>query len=96
MAREFAFASVPLALAAWAPVLPERRVPGGAVMEIWVQGEADMSLPLPRGVTGGRLFAQGARLGSFGEHIACECAGGMLRFKALNAWGQRRLFFVAA
>ena len=94
--REFTFASAPVALAAWAPVLPQRRVPGGAVMEIWVQGEADMSLPLPRGVTGGKLYAQGAKLGSFGEQVACECAGGMLRFKALNAWGQRRLFFVPA
>ena len=65
-------------------------------MEIWVQGEADMSMPLPAGVTGGDLHFQGARLGSFGEKVACECAGGVLRFKALNAWGQRRLFFVPA
>ena len=94
--REYVFASAPLPLAAWAPVLAQRRVPGGATMEIWVQGEADMSLPLPARVTGGDLHFQGARLGSFGEKVACECAGGVLRFKALNAWGQRRLFFVPA
>jgi hypothetical protein len=94
--REFAFASVPMALAAWAPVLRERRIAGGAIMEMWVQGEADMSLPLPSGVNGGELYFQGARLGSFGDKVACECAGGMLRFKALSAWGQRRLFFVGA
>jgi hypothetical protein len=92
--REFAFASQPMALAAWAPVLPQRRVPGGAMMELWVQGEADMSLPLPPGVAGGTLCLQGAKLGSFGEKVACECAGGLLRFKALSTWGQRRLFFV--
>ena len=45
--REFVFASRPVSLAAWAPVLPQRRVPGGAVMEVWVHGEAAMSLPLP-------------------------------------------------
>ena len=94
--REFAFASAPVALAAWAPVLPQRRVRDGASMEIWVQGEADMSLPLPSGVTGGELYLQGAKLGSFGDKVACECAGGLLRFKTLNAWGQQRLFFVAA
>ncbi len=93
--REFAFASAPVPLVAWAPVLPQRRVPGGAAMEIWVHGEADISLPLPTGLTGGELYAQGARLGSLGQKVACECSGGLLRFKALNAWGQRRLFFVA-
>jgi hypothetical protein len=92
--RAFAFASAPVALAAWAPVLPQRRVPGGAVMEIWVQGEADMSLPLPADVTRGELYFQGPRLGSFGERVASECAGGILRFKSENAWGERHLFFV--
>ena len=93
--REFTFASTPMGLVAWAPVLAERRVPGGAAMEIWVHGEADLILPLPQGVAAGSLYAQGARPGSFGEKVACECADGILRFKALNAWGQRRLFFVA-
>jgi len=94
--RGFTFASAPMALAAWAPVLPQRRVAGGATMEIWVQGEAEMSLPLPPGVRGGQLYFQGSRLGSFGHNMPCECAGGMLRFKALGGWGQRRLIFVAA
>jgi hypothetical protein len=92
--REFSFASAPMALVAWAPILPERRVPGGATIEIWVQGEADMSLPLPAGVTRGDLYGQGARLGSIGEKVACDCVGGRLRFKALSGWGQRHLFFV--
>jgi hypothetical protein len=94
--REFAFASAPMALAAWAPVLPQRRVPGGAVMEVWVHGEADLTLPLPSGASSGQLYFQGARLGAFGEKVACECADGKLRFKALNAWGLRHLYFVAA
>jgi hypothetical protein len=95
-AREFTFASAPMALAAWAPVVPQRRVPGGAVMEIWIQGEAEMSLPLPAGVTRGELHFEGARVGSIGDQVASECVGGRLRFKAQNAWGQRHLFFVAA
>jgi hypothetical protein len=71
-------------------------VPGGAVMEIWVYGEADMTLPLPAGVEKAELYFQGPRVGSFGEKTACECAGGMVRFKALNAWPQKHLFLVAA
>jgi hypothetical protein len=94
--REFAFASKPVALAAWAPVLAERCVPGGATMEVWVHGEADMSLPLPSGVKSGELYFQGARIDSLGEKVACDCAGGVLQFKARNEWPQKHLFFVAA
>lgn len=93
--REFVFANQPVALAAWAPVLPERRVPGGAVMEIWIHGDAEMSLPLPAGVSRGELFFQGARMDTFGEKIPCFAARGVLRFKTQGAWGQRHLFFVA-
>jgi hypothetical protein len=94
--REFAFASAPMALVAWAPVLAQRRVAGGAVMELWVHGEADVTLPLPAGVSSGQLYFQGGRLGSFGDKVPCECADGTLRFKALNGWGLRHLYFVAA
>jgi hypothetical protein len=93
--REFVFASKPVTLAAWAPVLPQRHVPGGASMEVWVHGEADMSLPLPSGVTTGELYFQGARIDAFGEKVACECSGGVLQFKARNDWPQKHLFFVA-
>ena len=93
--REFHFASAPMTLAAWAPVLPERRVPGGATLEIWMQGEAELSLPLPAGVKGGDLFFQGPRLDAFGEKVPCDCSSGVLHFKAQTAWGQRHLFFLA-
>jgi hypothetical protein len=85
-----------VSLAAWAPVLPVRRVPGGALMEVWVHGEADMSLPLPSEVKTGELYFQGAKIDSFGEKLACECSGGVLQFKARNDWPQKHLFFVAA
>ena len=77
-------------------MLPERRVPGGAAMEVWVHGEADMSLPLPSGVKTGDLYFQGSRIDSFGEKVACACSGGALQFKARNNWPQKHLFFVAA
>jgi hypothetical protein len=93
--HEFVFASRPISLVAWAPVLPQRQVPGGAVMELWVHGEAAMTIPLPSGVKGGELYFEGGRLGSFGAKVACDCSGGFLRFDALNAWAQKHLFFVA-
>ncbi len=67
--RELVFASRPVSLVAWAPVLPQRRVPGGAILEIWSQGEADISLPLPSGTERGHLYFQGARLDAFGEKL---------------------------
>lgn len=94
--REHVFASVPVATIAWAPVLAERRVTGGAILELWVHGEAEITIPLPAGVTAGELYGQGARLDSFGERIAGECSGGSLRFKALRGWGQRHFFVVPA
>ncbi|MBI3851048.1 MAG: hypothetical protein HY298_12345 [Verrucomicrobia bacterium] len=93
--HEHNFASQPMALMAWAPVLPARRVPGGAVLELWVKGDAEVSVPLSAGVTKGRLFFRGARPGSLGEAVESVCENGGLRFKAQGAWGQRHLLFVA-
>ena len=92
--REHVFASAPMHAIAWAPVLPERRVPGGAVMELWVNGEADITIPLPASLNGGELYGQGPRLDAFGEKIPCEVAAGMLRFKSLAGWGHRHFYFV--
>ena len=64
-------------------------------MEIWVHGEASMSLPLPAGVKGGELYFAGGRPGSFGAKVACECSDGVMRFSALDAWPQKHLYFVA-
>lgn len=92
--RDHEFADKPVALAAWAPVQPERRVPGGAVLELWTQGEAEFLVPLPEGVSRGRLFNAGSRPGSIGDVVACTCESGLLRFKS-QPGGQRHLFFVA-
>jgi hypothetical protein len=94
--RELTFASRPVAHIAWAPVLPERQVPGGAIMEIWVLGEADITLPLPAGVKSGRLFLEGGRLGAFGREVECACADGTLRFNSRNAPPHKHLYFVPA
>lgn len=92
--RKHEFADKPVALAAWAPVLPERRVPGGAIMELWTQSEAEFRVQLPEGITKGRLFNVGPRPGSVGDAVPCTCESGLLQFKS-QPGGQRHLFFVA-
>jgi hypothetical protein len=93
---EFTFASETMALAAWAPVLPERRIVGGAAMEIWAHGTACMRVPLPAGFKNGKLYFQGATHESFGSEIPSNCSEGLLEFNARADWPQRHLFFVPA
>lgn len=92
--RDHEFADKPVALAAWAPVLPQRSVPGGAIMVLWAQGEAEFRVPLPQGVNRGRLFNVGSRPGAVGDSVPCTIENGLLRFRPQGG-GQRHFFFVA-
>lgn len=89
------FASRPVELAAWAPVLPERRVTGGAIMELWVDGDAEMTVPVLGEVERANLHFQGPRLGAFGAKLPCKCSEGLLHFTARKDWPQKHLFLVA-
>jgi hypothetical protein len=75
-------------------VLPERRVPGGAVLELWAQGDAEFRVPLPEGVSKGRLFLAGGRPGTLGAAVSCSCESGVLGFKT-QPGGPRHFHFVA-
>ncbi|MDO5582126.1 MAG: hypothetical protein Q4G69_13435 [Planctomycetia bacterium] len=44
--KTFVFCDDPLVEIAWAPVAMERRVPGGAVLEIWASNQANLRIPL--------------------------------------------------
>lgn len=90
------FASKNLDLIAWAPVLPERQTPGGAVMELWVDGEAEVTIPLPAGLEQVKLVFQGGRLDEPGAPLPCECKEGVLKFSAVKAWGQKHVFALRA
>jgi hypothetical protein len=92
--REFVFAKAPMALLAWAPVLPERRVEGGAVMELWAHGEAELAIPVPMGVAKGELYFAGASPGALGERIESVCKDDLLRFRVVNQWPQKHLYLV--
>lgn len=94
--RETVFADKPLSLVSWAPVPEQRRVPGGAVLQLWIQGEGQLRVPaftLPAQV---RLFAQGATPGSRGQEIPCRREGDALIFEVTAATQFRWLYVVPA
>ncbi len=93
--KEHVFADAPLAFVAWAPVLASRRVPGGARLEVWVQGTANVTIPLPEGFADGELHFQGASVGLAGGRVpGAECREGVLRLRAEAGWGQAHLYLL--
>ncbi len=93
--RDYVLADQPMAQLAWAPVAGERRVPNGAIMELWVNGQAKLNIPLPETVADGKLVFQGSRLGSAGAVVPSTVQDGSLRFEANAPWPQKHLYLLA-
>ena len=93
---EHVFADRPLAHIAWAPVDPGRRVAGGAILELWVHGQARVKVPVPSGIEGGQLVFQGTRLGAAGDRIDARIENGRLEFAAEEGWPQKHLYLLAS
>jgi hypothetical protein len=74
---------------AWAPVSPERRLPEGALMEMWVQGVGEVRIPLPQGVASARLFHAVAQPGRLGRAADSAVREGHLVFEAASPGGRR-------
>jgi hypothetical protein len=95
--REHVFADRPLEFVAWAPVTAARRVDGGAVLEIWVQGEANLRIPFTERPRGVRLFAPGRRPGSVGPELpAVRIEDGVLLVPAGPGKAQGHLYVLPA
>jgi hypothetical protein len=92
--RQVIFADRPMGHLAWAPVAPERRVPKGALMEIWASGEARLSIPLPSELSAARLVFQGTRPGSAGDAIPLEVHDGCVHFEAKASWPRKHLYLL--
>ncbi|HPA19038.1 MAG TPA: hypothetical protein PLU30_14920 [Verrucomicrobiae bacterium] len=73
----------------WAPIAEERRVNGGAVLQVKADGNGAVRIPAP-GLTGAvKLFAEGPTPGSRGAAIACHIENGVLVFEPpREAWGR--------
>ena len=94
--REHRFADQPLATSGWAPVPANRRVTGGAILEVWIQGEGEIRIPITETPLAPLLFFAHGRAGSLAEEIPCAVKDGLLRFHAKSNWGQRKLFLLPA
>ncbi len=94
--REHRFADQPFATIGWAPVPANRRVAGGAIMEVWVQGEGEVRIQIVETVRAAALFFAHGRAGALAEEVPCEAKDGVLRFTAKAGWGLRKLFLLPA
>ena len=78
----------------WAPVALERRVEGGALMQIQVSGAGTVRVPaagLPAELA---LYSEGAKPGSRGERVPCRRENGALVFTATEELAHRWLYAV--
>jgi hypothetical protein len=94
--RDYVFADRAVSHIAWAPLPPDRRVPGGAVMELWILGEANLKIPLPENLRAARAFLQGPRAGSSGSEVAVKVRDGVLEFQSQSGWGHMYLYVLPA
>ena len=70
--RRTVFAGRELNEIAWAPVAAERRVPGGAVIQIQASGEGTVRIPAAHLPAEIELFAEGPTPGSRGARVPCR------------------------
>ena len=89
---ETRFADRPLHFIAWAPVTPNRRVPGGAVAELWIQGAGMVRLPRPAEAVKPRLFHAGPRPGGVGGEVRVTAVGDGMSLEVQPGWGRAHLY----
>jgi len=91
---EHRFAEQPAAHLAWAPVAENRRVPGGAVIEIWAASMGPVRIPMADGAARGRLFLAGTAPGVLGEELECALRDGALVFDPASQGRRRHLYLL--
>lgn len=91
---EHRFASRPMSHLAWAPVSENRRVAGGAVLEIWATGDAELRIPFEEPGAPRRLFSAGAKPGSLGRGFPCAVQDGCAVFTAGRDGAAGHLYLV--
>lgn len=88
------FADRDMEMIGWAPVVLERRVEGGALIQIQVSGAGTVRIPaagLPAELA---LYSEGAKPGSRGETVPCHRKNNALVFTATEALAHRWLYVV--
>jgi len=92
--REWVFADQPLATAAWAPVHPSRRVPGGATMLMFFEGTAGVRIPAVEVPDPFELVVEGPLPGSRGRTIPAARQADSLVFQLQPRDAGRWLYVV--
>jgi hypothetical protein len=89
------FSDKPAREIAWAPVHHDRRIQGGAVLEIWIAGDGPVRIPTAADPGKAKLHAAGGRPGAQGEFVESVVKDGVLEFTAKPGWGMRHLYLMA-
>jgi hypothetical protein len=76
------FAERPLPFLAWAPVTAERRVEGGALAQVWIQGQAKVRVPLPAVAHNATRLVAAGRQGTLGAAVPARFVDGWVEFEA--------------
>jgi hypothetical protein len=92
--RRTVFADAPVEQIGWAPVAPSRRVPNGAVLQIFVRGAGKVRIPAPDVPDGASLVAEGARPGSRGAIAGGEVRNGEVAFTVTGELSGRWVYVV--
>jgi len=93
--KKYVFSAKPLAQIAFAPVAAERRVQGGAAMQILAAGDGAVRVPAVDIPAGAQLFAEGDAPGSRGTAVAARVRDGSIEFE-LNPRISGRWIYVVA
>ncbi len=92
--REHRFSDRALGFIGWAPVRQDRRVAGGAILELWVHGEGRVRVPVTEELRAPRLLLAGGKPGSAAGAVTAEWKDGFLEFDAGPGKAQGQLYLI--
>ena len=92
--RRAVFADGDLDEIGWAPIAPERRVEGGALIQLQVSGTGTVRIPAAGLPTDVALFVEGPKPGSRGARVPCRRENDDLVFDATKELRGRWLYVV--
>ncbi len=90
--KETVFADADISQIAWAPVASNRRVAGGAIVQIMVNGSGVIRIPAIDLPANAQLYVEGVQPGSRGVKLPCKIENGTLIFSVTGADSGRWLY----
>lgn len=78
--RQTAFSGKEMDEIGWAPITGTRRIPAGAVAQIWVRGSGPVSIPIKGLASTAKLYVEGVKPGSRGQEVRATIINGAVHF----------------